>query len=369
MMERRRALDGFLPERVERVEDDRVPAATSIIDAAHAPAPARRCRRRPRPRSRGCCATCCKDPEHRPRVVPIIPDEARTFGIDALFARVQDLRAVRSAVRAGRRRAAALVPRGEATASILEEGITEAGAMASFTAAGTAYATWGQPMIPFFIFYSMFGFQRVGDLIWSFGDQRGRGLPARRDRRAAPRSPARACSTATASASCTRSAYPNCRAYDPAFAYEVGVHRPRRHRAHVRRRARGLLLLPHALQRELRAAADARGRRGRHRPRPVPLPRRAGRAATHRAQILASGTDGAARRSRRSRCSPTTTTSRADVWSVPGWKQLRDDALDVERWNRLHPTEPPRTPYVTEQLGDAEGPIVAVTDWVKAVPD
>ena len=94
--------------------------------------------------------------------------------------------------------------------------------MASFTAAGTAYATWGQPMIPFFIFYSMFGFQRVGDLIWSFGDQRGRGflLGATAGRTTLT---GEGCSTATARASCSRLAYPNCRAYDPAFAYEMAV--------------------------------------------------------------------------------------------------------------------------------------------------
>ena len=253
---------------------------------------------------------------------------------------------------------------------ILEEGITEAGAMASFTAAGTAYATWGQPMIPFFIFYSMFGFQRVGDLIWAFGDQRGPRLPARRHRR-----PHHAHRRGTAA---LRRPEPAARVGVPELPRRTtrrsrtrsAVHRPRRHRAHVRRRARGLLLLPHALQRELRAAADARRRRGGHRARPLPVPRRADGERTHRAQILASGTADARARSRRSRCSPTTTTSRADVWSAT---ELQAAARRRARRASAGTgcTRPSRRARRTSPSSSAtaEGPVVAVTDFVKAVPD
>ena len=139
---------------------------------------------------------------------------------------------------------------------ILEEGITEAGGMADFTAAATAYATWGEPMIPFFIFYSMFGFQRVGDLIWAFGDMPRPRLPARRHRRAhhaARRGPpARRRPLAGAGVDGAQPA-----AYDPAFAYETAAIVARRHPAHVRPRAGGHLLLPHPLQRELRHAGHA----------------------------------------------------------------------------------------------------------------
>src|SRR6185312_1629957 len=116
-----------------------------------------------------------KEPDLGPRVVPIIPDEARTFGMDALFAEFKiyaPFGQLYEPVDAG----LMLSYRESAQGQILEEGITEAGSMAALTAAATSYATWGQPMIPFFMFYSMFGFQRVGDLIWSFGDQRGRGF-------------------------------------------------------------------------------------------------------------------------------------------------------------------------------------------------
>src|SRR6185369_11857761 len=162
-----------------------------------------------------------RDPDIGARVVPIIPDEARTFGLDALFREYKiyapfgqtydpvdaDLLLSYREARGG---------------GILEEGITEAGAMASFTAAGTSYATWGEPIIPFFIFYSMFGFQRVGDLIWSFGDQRGRGflLGATAGRTTLAGEGLQHCD---GQSQLLATAHPNCRAYDPAFAYEMGV--------------------------------------------------------------------------------------------------------------------------------------------------
>src|SRR6516162_11665701 len=155
------------------------------------------------------------------RVVPIIPDEARTFGLDALFKEVkiyapfgQLYDPVDSQL---------MLSYSEAKdGQILEEGITEAGSMADFTAAGTAYATWGQPMIPFFIFYSMFGFQRVGDLIWAFGDQRGKGflLGATAGRTTLAGEGLQHCDGHSL---LLASAVPNVQAYDPAFAYEVAA--------------------------------------------------------------------------------------------------------------------------------------------------
>ena len=130
--------------------------------------------------------------------MPIIPDEARTFGMDALFREFKIYAAAGPEVRAGRPRPAALL-HGVADGQILEEGITEAGAMASFTAAGTAYATRGVPMVPFFIFYSMFGFQRVGDLIWAAATPAA-AASCSAPPPGAPRSPAKACSTRTATA-------------------------------------------------------------------------------------------------------------------------------------------------------------------------
>jgi pyruvate dehydrogenase E1 component len=257
-----------------------------------------------------------------------------------------------------------------ANGQILEEGITEAGAMASFTAASTSYATWGQPMIPFFIFYSMFGFQRVGDLIWSAGDQRGRGflLGATAGRTTLTGEGLQHCDGQSQHYAM---AYPNCRAYDPAFAYEVGVI--------VRdgiRRMYGpepddcfyyvTLYNENYVQPAMPEGVEEGIVRGMY------LLKRGedagGDGPSHRAQILASGPM-VLQALEAQRLLAEHHGVAADVWSVPGWKQLRDDALECERWNRVHPSDPPRTPYVTEQLRDTEGPIVAVTDWVKAVPD
>ena len=193
--------------------------------------------------------------------MPIVPDEARTFGMDALFRKF----GIYSHL--GQRYEPAdsdvvLYYREATDGQLLEEGITEAGAMASFTAAGTAYATHGVNTIPFFFFYSMFGFQRIGDLIWQNADARGRGFLVG----------ATAGRTTLAGEGLQHqdghshvlaSVVPTVRAYDPAFAYEIAVIVQRRPAAHVRRR-RGLLLLPHRLQRDVPDAGDAGRRRRRH---------------------------------------------------------------------------------------------------------
>jgi pyruvate dehydrogenase E1 component len=363
LQERRRALDGFLPERVERSKlvifprdeiIDQLTAGTGDkVQASTTTAFTRLLR------------TLMKEPEWGNRVVPIIPDEARTFGMDALFSEFkiyapfgQQYEPVDAALM--------LSYRESATGQILEEGITEAGAMADFTAAATAYATWGQPMIPFFVFYSMFGFQRVGDLIWSFGDQRGRGflLGATAGRTTLTGEGLQHCD---GQSQMYAMAYPNCRAYDPAYAYEVAVI--------VRdgiRRMYGpdhedcfyyLTLYNETYPQPAMPSGVEEGIvRGLYRYAP------AATEASHRAQLLASGPM-VLQALEAQRLLAEHHDVAADVWSVTGWKPLRDDALECERWNRLHPNETPRTPYVTQQLGEAEGPIVAVSDWVKSVPD
>jgi pyruvate dehydrogenase E1 component len=307
-----------------------------------------------------------KEPEWGHRVVPIIPDEARTFGMDALFPEFkiyapfgQQYEPVDAALM--------LSYRESDKGQILEEGITEAGSMAGFTAAATSYATWGQPMIPFFTYYSMFGFQRVGDLIWSFGDQRGRGflMGATAGRTTLTGEGLQHCDGQSL---LYAMAFPNCRVYDPAFAYEVAVI--------VRdgiRRMYGpdpedcfyyiALYNENYSQPAMPEGVEDGIVAGLYRFREAPEGEYA-----HRAQIVASGTM-MLQALEAQRLLAEHHDVGADVWSAPGWKQLREDALECERWNRLHPEEAPRTPYVTEQLGGTEGPIVAVTDWVKAVPD
>ncbi|MGO9873153.1 MAG: pyruvate dehydrogenase (acetyl-transferring), homodimeric type [Acidimicrobiia bacterium] len=368
LMERRRSLAGFLPERVERSKTvvfprdeviDQLTAGTGDkVQASTTMAFTRLLR------------VLLKDPEFGQRVVPIIPDEARTFGMDALFAEFKIYSPL------GQRYepvdAALMLSYREATnGQLLEEGITESGAMASFAAASTAYSTWGYPLIPFFIFYSMFGFQRIGDQIWAYGDQRGKGflLGATAGRTTLTGEGLQHCDGQSLHYAM---AVPNCRAYDPAFAFEVGV----LVRDGIRRMygAAGenganddcfyylALYNENYVQPPMPDGVEESIVRGIYRFRAAPESR------THRAQILASGPMVLYALEAQALLSQHHDVG-ADVWSVPGWKQLRDDAIDSERWNRLHPAEPARTPFVTEQLRDTEGPILAVTDWVKSVPD
>jgi pyruvate dehydrogenase E1 component len=368
LMARRRSLDGPMPERVVRRATVTLPVADAYSDvlagtgekvrASTTTAFARLLR------------NLLRDPGIGKRIVPIIPDEARTFGLDALF-RDSKIYAPFGQTYEPVDAELLLSYREARNGKILEEGITEAGSMASTTAVGTAYATWGQPMIPFFIFYSMFGFQRIGDLVWAFGDQRGRGflLGATAGRTTLTGEGLQHCD---GQSHVLASTVPNCRAYDPAFAYEMAVI--------VRdgiERMYGdtpedafyyLTLYNENYSMPALPDGDEGQRvvegtlRGLYRYRPAPQERK------HRAQILASGTAMLAALEAQQTLNDEHDVG-VDVWSATSYKLLREDALSVERWNRLHPTEVPRVPYVTECLADAEGPIVAVTDFMKVVPD
>ncbi len=363
LMSRRQVLDGSLPQRVVRRASLGQPADGAFTDmlagtgekvaASTTSAFARLLR------------NLLRDQEIGARIVPIIPDEARTFGLDALF-RDYKIYAPFGQTYEPVDAELLLSYREASNGQILEEGINEAGGLASMTAAGTAYATWGQPMVPFFIFYSMFGFQRVGDLIWSFGDQRGRGflLGATAGRTTLT---GEGLQHADGHSHVLASTVPNCRAYDPAFAYEMAV------------------LIRDGIQRMYGPTPDDCfyyiTLYNENYPMP-PMPegaedgivrglyrfRIAAEERAHRAQILASGTAMVAALEAQ-RILADEYDVAADVWSATSYKLLREDALDVERWNRLHPTSAARVPYVTEQLGDAEGPIVAVTDFMKVIPD
>ena len=298
--------------------------------------------------------------------MPIIPDEARTFGMDALFKEVKIYAPLGQLYEPVDSKL--MLTYSEAKdGQILEEGITEAGGMADFTAAGTAYATWGQPMIPFFIFYSMFGFQRVGDLIWAFGDMRGRGflLGGTAGRTTLL---GEGLQHDDGHSLLLASTVPNVRRLRPGVRLRGGGHRRGRHQPDVRARARGHLLLPDALQRELPDAGRARtasatGSCGACTASPPhPRARRAGPRCSSRARPRR-------RRLEAQRLLADDHDVAVELWSATSYKALREDALSVERWNRLHPGLQPRSPYVTEVLDDAAGPIVAVTDFMKAVPD
>jgi pyruvate dehydrogenase E1 component len=299
------------------------------------------------------------------RIVPIIPDEARTFGLDALFKEVKIYAPLGQLYEPVDSKL--MLSYSEARdGQILEEGISEAGSMADFTAAATAYATWGQPMIPFFIFYSMFGFQRVGDLIWSLGDMRGRGflLGATAGRTTLL---GEGLQHDDGQSLLLASTVPNVAAYDPAFAYEVaaivadGINRM--YGTEPEDIFYYLTLYNENYQ--MPALPDDVGDgivRGLYRFAPAP------EGPSRKATILFSGSASQAALEAQ-RLLAADHDVAAELWSATSYKALREDALSVERWNRLHPTMAPRRPYVTEMLEGAAGPIVAVTDFMKAVPD
>ena len=306
-----------------------------------------------------------RDRELGPHVVPIIPDEGRTFGMESLF---KDFK-IYSPM--GQRYepvdANMLLSYTEArSGQILEEGITEAGSMASATAAGTAYATHGVQMVPFFLFYSMFGFQRVGDLIWAFGDARGRGflLGCTAGRTTLN---GEGLQHEDGQSHLLAAPVPNCRSYDPAFAYETAAIVQDGLRRMIRDAEDVFYYLTLYNENYVMPAkpegCDEGILAGMYLVRPAP------EARTHRAQLLGSGSVLPTQVLRAQELLAADHDVAADVWSVTSYKLLREDGLDAERWNRLHPTEPPRVPFVTRALEGAEGPVVAASDWVKAVPD
>jgi pyruvate dehydrogenase E1 component len=299
------------------------------------------------------------------QVVPIVPDEARTFGMEALFRQAgiySSQGQLYEPVDAGM-----LLSYHEAkNGQILEEGITEAGSMASFTAAGTAYATHGIDMIPFFIFYSMFGFQRIGDLIWAFGDQRGRGflLGATSGRTTLN---GEGLQHEDGHSHVLASTVPNCVAYDPAFHYELAlIIQDGLRRMYQERQDVFYYITLYNENYPMPAKPDGVEEgvlAGLYRFRRSPL-----EGEHPRAQLLGSGS--LLREALRAQeLLAEQFGVAADVWSATSYKQLRYEALECERFNLLHPDEEPRVPYVTRNLGAEPGPVIAVSDYMRSVPD
>jgi pyruvate dehydrogenase E1 component len=305
-----------------------------------------------------------RDPNLGRRVVPIIPDEARTFGMEVLFREIgiystfgQRYESVDSKL--------VLSYTEKQDGQLLEEGITEAGSMASFTASGTSYSVHGEATIPFYIYYSMFGYQRVGDLVWAFGDARGRGflLGATAGRTTLN---GEGLQHEDGHSHLLFSAVPNVIAYDPAFAYEVAVIiRDGLKRMYTDREDVFYYLTLYNQDYPMPAMAEgveAGILRG------IYLYRGAVQQAKHRAQLFGSGPI-MLQVLRAQELLATKFDVAADVWSVTSYQQLRNEALSVERWNRLHPGEPARVPAITRALENTAGPVVAASDFMKAVPD
>ncbi len=303
-----------------------------------------------------------KDPNVGPRVVPIVADESRTFGMEGMFRQLGIYSSVGQLYHP--QDAEQLMwYREDKHGQILQEGINEAGAISSWIAAGTSYANHDLPMIPFYIFYSMFGFQRVGDLAWAAGDSRTRGflLGGTSGRTTLN---GEGLQHEDGSSQVMASFIPNCKSYDPTYGYEVAVivqDGLRRMLAEQRDEYYYITLLnenyPHPAMPEGAAEGILRGmyllRDGGTAEKKTPRVQLFGSGAILRevlaaADLLADDWG-----------------VRSDVWSVTSFNELQRDGVDVQRWNLLHPEEPPRSTYVERALKGREGPGIAATDYVR----
>ncbi|MBA2607551.1 MAG: pyruvate dehydrogenase (acetyl-transferring), homodimeric type [Actinobacteria bacterium] len=362
LMTRRKALDGSLPRRLPRVALRELPAPATFDEfmggsKAQAVSTTMAFARLIR--------NLLRDKAIGERVVPIVPDEARTFGMDALFKEFE-IYAPFGQHYEPVDKELLLSYTESSDGQVLEEGITEAGSMCSFTAAGTSAVTWGAPMIPFFIFYSMFGFQRVGDLAWAAGDSGARGfmLGATAGRTTLN---GEGLQHQDGHSLLLASTVPNVAAYDPAFAYEVatiiqdGI--ARMYGREDRDEFFYITLYNENYVMPARPDGVEEGiRRGLYRFAEAP------EGPTRVATVLFSGSASQAALTARDALAADFDVA-AELWSATSYKTLREDALSVERFNRLHPSRSAEVPYVTAALTDAAGPVVAVTDFMKAVPD
>ncbi|MCA0392525.1 MAG: alpha-ketoglutarate dehydrogenase [Proteobacteria bacterium] len=357
LMARRDALGGALPRREGRGEAVPVPALPAYAAFAIAADG--------KPMSTTMAfvrmlTQLLKDPQLGPRIVPIVADEARTFGMASLF------RQIGIYSPAGQRyepedAGSLLVYQESTNGQLLEEGITEAGALSSWTAAATAYSTHGRAMLPFYIYYSMFGFQRVGDLIWAAADQRARGflVGATSGRTTLG---GEGLQHQDGSSHLVAATVPNCRAYDPAFACELAV------------------IIDHGMRRMLEGQHDEfyyLTVMNESYPQPSLVP--GSDAGIVKGLYLFRATDGpAAIRLLGSGAILREVIAAAElllqdwqvaaeVWSATSFTELARDAAEVERWNRLHPAQPQRSSHLQDCLtGDA--PVVAASDYVRAYP-
>ena len=371
LMERRRALGGSIPKRIVRARRPiELPTGDAFteFDAGSGEQSVSTTMGFTR-----LLRNLARDPKLGPRVVPIIPDEARTFGMDSLFRELK-IYAAHGQKYEPVDHDLLLSYAESSNGQILEEGITEAGAMSSFIAAGTSYANRGVPMVPFYTFYSMFGFQRVGDLIWQAADIRARGflMAATAGRTTLL---GEGLQHQDGHSLVLASTVPACQAYDPAFAYEVSA------------------IIKHGLQRMYGGGAGPNGDtdpdvfyyltlynenyvmparpshvtdldivQGLYKWADAP------QGTSKRVTLLFSGSAQGAARAAAAELAEHWDVG-AELWSATSYKTLREDALAAERWNRLNPPQVARTPLVTELMADTPGPIVAVSDFMKIVPE
>jgi pyruvate dehydrogenase E1 component len=311
-------------------------------------------------------AALLRDKKIGRHIVPIVPDESRTFGMEGMFRQV-GIYAPFGQLYQPEDSSQLMFYKEDAHGQILEEGITEAGSISSWIAAGTSYSTHDVPTVPFFIYYSMFGYQRVGDLVWAAADSRTRGflLGGTAGRTTLN---GEGLQHEDGHSHVLFSVVPNCRSYDPAFGYEVAV------------------IVQDGLRRMLEEQEDVfyyvtlMNENYRH----PAMPDGAEEGILRGMYRLRSGSGSDADGPRVRLLGSGTILNEviaaaslleedfgvaADVWSVTSFTELRRDGIEVERWNMLHPLEDPRTAYVASALADAGGPVIASTDYIRAYAD
>lgn len=368
LLKRRKALGGFLPARKVKIQAAVLPKAdfyaeflkgSGELQASTTMAFVR------------ILSKLLRDEKIGRQIVPIIPDEARTFGLDALFRQI-GIYSPKGQLYEPVDRESLLYYQELKDGQILEEGITEAGSMSSFIAAGTSYAHFGINMLPFFIYYSMFGFQRIGDLIWAAADSRAKGflLGATAGRTTLN---GEGLQHQDGHSHLLASAIPTVIAYDPAFAYEIAVILQNGMRRMYQENEEIFYYL--TLYNEnyemppMPAGVEEGILKGLYKFK-VAEKRVSKRtnAKALKAHILGSGP--IVREALRAQDILTKQYGvSTDVWSATNYKQLRTDALNVRRWNMLHPVSKPKKSYVETLLEKEEGVFVAVSDYMKIVPD
>src|SRR5438034_7702324 len=361
LLERRKALGGFLPKREVKAEALKVPPLSSFAEFVKGSGRAEASTTMAFVRL---LSHLLRDKNIGKRIVPIIPDEARTFGLDALFREIgiyshngQLYEPVDSK---------SLLYYHEAKdGQILEEGITEAGSMSSFIAAGTAYASQAINMIPFFIYYSMFGFQCIGDLMWLAGDIKVRGflLGATAGRTTLN---GEGLQHEDGHSLLLASTIPTLLTYDPAFAYEIAVIIQDGMRRMYQEGEEIFYYLTLYNENYAMPPMPEGVEQGILKGLYKFKPGQAGKK--HKAHIFGSGPIIRSALEAQEILAERYDVS-ADVWSAPNYKQLRTDGLRAKRWNMLHPTEPPRKAYVETELEKEKGVFVAVSDFMKIVAE
>ncbi len=363
LQERRKALGGYLPSRRRRAEPVEVPELKAFDTQLKGSGDAEMSTTMALVRI---LTMLTRDKKIGKYIVPIVPDEARTFGMEGMFRQLGIYSSVGQLYQP-HDADQVMYYREAKSGQILQEGINEAGSMASWMAAGTAYSNHGINMIPFYLFYSMFGFQRVGDLAWAAGDIQARGFliggTAGRTTLAGE-----GLQHQDGHSHLIASTIPNCVSYDPTFAYELAV------------------IIQDGLRRMFR---EQRGiyyyitTMNENYAHP-PMPTGAEQGILKGMYLLQEGSGGKARKQKIQLLGCGTILREvlagaeliendfgvsADVWSVTSFNELRREGLDALRWNMLHPGETPRVSYVQSCLKDREGPVVAATDYMKVFAD